>query len=88
VEELLTTVILIGVTFALDFKDTVLTKPRQQLYYEADKSNNLPEVRPSDHHHLHIIGKAHPAGKRVSQLLSLTYSRRRLRTPVKSELSG
>ena len=45
-EELITTLILVSINFALDIKDTVTHQSKAPAYYEVEKSDDLPEVRP------------------------------------------
>ena len=65
-EELLTTVILVSFNFALDVRDIVTRQTKVPAYYEVEKSNNLTEVRPLPHHHLHSIQRDHLTEKGIS----------------------
>ena len=65
-EELLTTVILVSFNFALDVRDIVTRQTKVPAYYEVEKSNNLTEVRPLPHHHLHSIQRGHLTEKGIS----------------------
>ena len=60
-EELITTLILVSVNFALDIKDTVTNQSKAPAYYEVEKSDDLPEVRPLPRHHLHSSRNAYLA---------------------------
>ena len=64
-KELRTRVILVTFVFALDFENTLTHQTQAPAYYEVEKSDNLPAVRPP-HHHLHSMQTGFITGKRVS----------------------
>jgi hypothetical protein len=45
-EELITGVLLVFVSFALDVRDIVTNQTQVPTYYEVEKSNNITEVTP------------------------------------------
>jgi hypothetical protein len=64
-EELLTTVILICFNVALDANGAFTPRPQVPTYYEAEKGNNITEVRRLPYH-LHSTQTGYITGKRVS----------------------
>jgi hypothetical protein len=75
-EELITTVIVLIANFGLNLRDSVTHQTQMPTYYEVEKSDNLAEINPLPHHHLHHIGKSHLAGNKASRRKSLTDSPR------------
>jgi hypothetical protein len=69
-EELLTAVILVCFSVALEVNDAFTHQPQVPTYDEVEKSNNITEVRPLTHH-LHSRQRGPVTGKRVA---SLTFS--------------
>ena len=53
-EELLTTVILISVTFALGVRDTVTRQTKVPSYYEVEKRDDMTQASLVPHHLRHV----------------------------------
>lgn len=70
-EEFNTTVIVVGLNFALVVRDTVTRHTKSADYYEIEESSNSPEVRLLRHQRLPRSEKNHVSGTRASRRPSL-----------------
>jgi hypothetical protein len=78
VEELITTVILVSLTFALDLKDALAHESTKPAYYEVEQSDNLPQEKSLARHHLHRSGGTGLAGDGIFHRVILAYSKERV----------
>jgi hypothetical protein len=63
-EELITTVILVFISFTLEVRDIVPQQTRVAAYHEAEKDNNKTASEKNPHHRLHSMRGEHLTGKK------------------------